>query len=125
MNSIGWCYNYDNRGGDSMRSDISIIKNVKSWLEENDRTQGWLASEMGVAASLISQIFNGERRLQPKHIVKFTEITGKSVVELTGTEEKDNQFVYNLRGKLSNEAGERAFRQLKLDAEHFIQLLMD
>lgn len=107
-----------------MRSDKNTIDNVKKWLAENSHSQAWLAEQMGVAKSLVSQIFNGSRSLQPNHIVKFSEITGLSISELASSQnDLTNKPIYSLRGGISNENGERALARLLLDSEHFIQLL--
>lgn len=106
-----------------MRSDENTLMNVKNWLVENHRTQAWLAGQMGVAPSLVSQLFSGERKLQPLHIGKMAEITGKSIAELANSEDKKaNEFVYSLRGKITTEDGEHSLAQLLLDVEHFVQL---
>ncbi len=106
-----------------MRSDDNTISNVKKWLETNDHSQAWLADQMDVAKSLISQIFNGTRKLQPAHIIKMSEITGFSIAELaSSSQEISKQPIYSLRGKISNEHGQRALDQLLLDSEHFVQL---
>jgi transcriptional regulator with XRE-family HTH domain len=106
-----------------MRSDENTLMNVKEWLAENQRTQAWLAGQMGVAPSLISQLFNGERKLQPVHIAKMAEISGKSIAELASSEDvKADELVYSLRGKISTEDGERGLAQLLLEVEHFAQL---
>ena len=108
-----------------MRSDENTLLNVKGWLAENQYTQAWLANQMGVAPSLISQLFNGERKLQPVHIAKMAEITGKTIAELASSEEtKADELVYSLRGKISTEDGERGLAQLFLDVEHFAQLIV-
>lgn len=108
-----------------MRSDENTLLNVKGWLAENQYTQAWLANQMGVAPSLISQLFNGERKLQPVHIAKIAEITGKTIAELASSEEtKADELVYSLRGKISTEDGERGLAQLLLDVEHFAQLIV-
>ena len=84
----------------------------------------WLAEQMGVAKSLISQIFNGTRKLQTTHIISMSEITGLSIGELASSDqENSNQPFIPLRGKISNEHGQRALDQLLLDSEHFVQLL--
>lgn len=107
-----------------MRSDKNTLTNVKQWLTENHRTQAWLAGQMGVPPSLIGQLFNGERKLQPVHIEKMAEISGKSIAELASSEEdKADELVYSLLGKISTEDAERALAQLLLDVEHFAQLV--
>lgn len=107
-----------------MRSDENTLTNVKQWLVENHRTQAWLAGQIGRAPYLVSQLFNGERKLQPVHIAKLAEITGKSIAELASSEEeKADELVYSLLGKISTEDGERALAQLLLDVEHFAQLV--
>lgn len=109
-----------------MRSDTNILMHVREWLDVEKHSQAWLAKEMSVAPSLISQLFSGERKLQPSHIEKMAEITGKSIAELAASDsEQADQVVYSLRGKISNEAGERALTQLLLDAEHFVQLIQE
>lgn len=118
------CYTEDEGVVNIMRSDKNTIMNVKNWLDKNDYSQAWLADQMGVAKSLISQIFNGTRKLQTTHIIKISEITGLSIAELASSDQKTcTQLVYSLRGKISNENGQRALDQLLLDSEHFVQLL--
>lgn len=118
------CYTNNERLAITMRSDVHTINNVKKWLTENSKTQHWLATEMGLAPSLISQLFSGDRKLQPNHIEKFSFITGLTISELASSHEQTALGpLYSLRGKISNEHGERALTQLLLDAEHFVQLL--
>lgn len=107
-----------------MRSDDNTLMNVRKWLEENDYSQAWLANEMSISLSLVSQLFNNKRILQPKHIIKMSEITGMSIPALAHSEtDFSEEPIYSLRGSISTKAGERALRQLLLDAEHFVQLL--
>lgn len=108
----------------TMRSDINTVQNVKQWLADHSKSQTWLATEMGLAPSLISQLFSGSRKLQPSHIEKLSKITGLTISELASSnDESSHTPLYSLRGKISNEQGERALNQLLLDAEHFVQLL--
>jgi len=106
-----------------MRSDENTIKNVKQWLSENDKTQGWLANKIGIAPSLISQLFSGNRKLQPSHIEGFSKITGLTISELAASKDSSQSPIYSLRGKISNEQGERGLNQLLLDVEHYVQLI--
>lgn len=118
------CYTDSEGVTNIMRSDKNTIMNVKNWLDENNHSQTWLADQMEVTKSLISQIFNGDRKLQPTHIIKMSEITGLSIAELASSDQETcSQLVYSLRGNISNENGQRALDQLLLDSEHFIQLL--
>lgn len=105
-----------------MRSDRNTIRHVKQWLVENDKTQAWLAQKMGVAPSLISQLFNGSRKLQSNQIEKISQITGLTILELGVSEESNQSKIYSLRGKISNQQGERGLNQLLLDIEHYVQL---
>lgn len=108
-----------------MKSDDNILKNTKQWLTKNQHSQAWLATRMGVAPSLISQLFSGERKLQPAHIEKIALITNKSIAELAGSPEKQtNEITYSLRGKISTIEGERALEQLLLDVEHYVHILV-
>ena len=107
-----------------MRSDENTLTYVKQWLAENHRTQQWLADQMGVAPSFVSQLLNGERKLQPVYIAKMSEITHKSIAELASSEDViADELVYSVLGKISTEDGERALAQLLLDAEHFAQIV--
>lgn len=107
-----------------MRSNVNTINNVKQWLSDNSKTQNWLSTEMGLAPSLISQLFSGDRKLQPNHIGKFSKITGLTISELASSDDETSHTpVYSLRGKISNKQGECSLTQLLLDAEHFVQLL--
>lgn len=108
-----------------MRSDENTLLNVKKWLKETGQTQAWLAREMQIAPSLLSQLFSGERRLQPSHIEKLSVMTSLSISELASSSEEDvNQLHYSLRGKISTKQGERGFAQLLLDVEHYVHLLV-
>lgn len=108
-----------------MRSDNNTLMNVKQWLKETNHSQKWLAKEMEITPSLISQLFSGERRLQPNHIKKMSNITGISISDLAdSSDRKENQITYSLRGKLSNKDGERGLAQLLLDVEHYVHLFV-
>lgn len=107
-----------------MRSDDNTLTNIGQWLVENHRTKAWLAGQMNVAPAMVSQLFNGERKLQPIHIAKIAEITGKPIAELASSEEDEaDEMVYTLLGEISTEDGELAIAQLLLDVEHFAQLV--
>lgn len=113
----------DERMAIQMRSDENTIKNVKQWLAENDKTQVWLAKKIGIAPSLISQLFRGSRKLQHSHIEEFSKITGLTISELAASKDSSKSPIYSLRGKISNEQGERGLSQLLLDVEHYVQLI--
>lgn len=107
-----------------MRSDMNTLQNVKEWLRENRKTQAWLAKEMNIAPSLLSQLFSGERKLQPSHIEKMSLITEIPISTLADSQaEESEKALYSLRGEISTPEGERALAQLLLDAEHYVQLL--
>lgn len=116
----------DSKGGlFNMRSDEKITLNVKKWLKQNKRSQAWLAKEMEIAPSLLSQLFSGERRLQTSHIEKMSKLTGMSIPDLaSSSDEEESLLTYSLRGEISTIEGERALAQLLLDAEHYVHLLL-
>lgn len=69
-------------------------------------------------------MFNGERKIQPIHIAKMAEVTGKSIAELASSEDVEaDEMVYTLLRGISTEDGEHALAQLLLDVEHFAQLV--
>lgn len=107
-------------------SDL-IIKNTKKYLDENNQNQTWLAGKMAITPSLLSQIFNGSRNLQTKHIVKIAEITGMSIDELTKGKEDitQNELNYSLRGKISTDAGKAHLAAVKADIQHYVMLGVD
>lgn len=108
-----------------MVSDDNILRNTKQWLIKNQHSQMWLADRMGVAPSLISQLFSGERKLQPAHIEKIALITHKTITELADSPVKrTNEITYSVCGKISTSEGERALEQLLLDVEHYVHLLV-
>lgn len=120
------CYDLTEREGDTtMKSNANILMNVKNWLLENDHTQSWLAKQMNIAPSLLSQLFSGERRLQVSHIEKISAITEMSIPDLASSPDNQyNQPVYSLRGRITTKEGESALNQLLLDAEHYVHLLV-
>lgn len=115
------------RGSTMQKTSELIIENTKKYLKKNDQSQTWLASEMGITPSLLSQIFKRSRNLQTKHIVKIAEVTGMSIDELTKGKEDitKKELNYSLRGHISTDAGKTHFAAVKADIQHYVMLGAD
>lgn len=101
-----------------------IINNIQDWLNANDKSQKWLADEIGVTTALISLIFSQQRKLQTKYIISISKAIGVSLEKLTSSTEakSEKEPQVSLRGKLSTEASKRKFEQLLWDIENCVNL---
>ncbi|TGD18392.1 XRE family transcriptional regulator [Levilactobacillus suantsaiihabitans] len=106
-----------------MNNEI-VIENIKKWLEKNHHPQSWLAKEINVSAPLISQMLNGERKIQTKYLLSIATVTGMSPEELARDEKvlADNELTCELRGDFSNPKLENQFDKLLWDIQCYVDL---
>lgn len=106
-----------------MNNEI-VIKNIKNWLKKNAHPQSWLAKQIDVSAPLVSQMLNGERKIQTKYLLRISTVTGMSPDELT----KDaynltgNELKCTLRGSFSNPKLAKNFDKLLWDIQCYVDL---
>ncbi|ARY92771.1 MULTISPECIES: helix-turn-helix domain-containing protein [Lacticaseibacillus] len=99
------------------------LKLIQKWLTDNKKTQAWLAGQLNMSAALLSQVMNGNRKLQTKYIIAISEITEIPLEQLLGTNANDNhQPQIALRGRLSNDYAKKQIDQLLLDVQHCVDL---
>lgn len=101
----------------------SALKLTQKWLKNHQKTQTWLAERIGMSTALLSQVMNGNRKLQTKYIIAISKVTEIPLEQLVGTEKIDNdQPQVVLRGGLSNEESKRQIDQLLWDIQHCVEL---
>ncbi|BDZ30475.1 helix-turn-helix transcriptional regulator [Lactiplantibacillus sp. WILCCON 0030] len=105
-------------------NNVIIIKNIQTWLKENQRPQSWLAEQIGLSTAMISQIFSGTRKLQTKHLLRILKVTGLQMATLTSasTDQLANDIHYELRGAFSNKNSEKTFKRLLWDIKRYVDL---
>lgn len=107
-----------------MMNNQLIISNIQNWLNNNGKSQKWLANEIGITTALISLIFNQKRKLQTKYLISISKAINVSLEELTSStnkrSEKEPQVL--LRGKISNEVSKKKIDQLLWDIENCVDL---
>lgn len=101
-----------------------VINNIKKWLKENNLSQIWLAEQIKVSTSMLSQMLNGERKLQTKHLLSISKVTGMTPNRLAEDETKkvSNEPKYVLRGAFSSKKSERDFSKLLWDVKCYVDL---
>lgn len=106
-----------------MLTDPIVIRNIQEWLVANHRTQSWLAKEMDIAKSLLSQILSQKRKLQPQHLLTLAQITGMTVAQLTGHDnETDQSPQYTVRGKCTTTLAQQNIEEILADVAHCVDL---
>lgn len=100
-----------------------ILTNIDCWLKTKDKNRTYLAAQLNITPSYLSQIFNGKRPLRPQHVAQFCKLTGLSVTELTKSAKEFQTPAYFLRGAISTPQGHDALVQLLSDTDHYASLL--
>ena len=101
-----------------------VIKNIKEWLRKNGHTQSWLAKEIKVSAPLVSQMLNGERKIQTKYLLSISGITGMSpdILAKDASKPAADELVCELRGEFSDPKLKRNFDKLLWDIQCYVDL---
>ncbi|MBM6440724.1 helix-turn-helix transcriptional regulator [Lacticaseibacillus rhamnosus] len=99
------------------------LKLIQEWLKANGKTQAWLANQIGMSPALLSQVMNGNRKLQTKYMISTAKVMGIPLDQLLGTKTTDqSQPQIALRGHLSNRESKKQIDQLLLDIRHSVDL---
>ena len=99
------------------------LKLIQEWLKANGKTQAWLANQIGMSPALLSQVMNGNRKLQTKYMISTAKVMGIPLDQLLGTKTTDqSQPQIALRGHLSNLESKKQIDQLLLDIRHSVDL---
>lgn len=99
------------------------LSSIKSWLKKNKKTQDWLAEQINMSPSLLSQVMNQNRKLQTKYLIAISKVIQIPLQELVGERKDDSkQPQIVLRGSLSNEKSKKQINQLLLDIQHCVDL---
>ncbi|AYM01552.1 helix-turn-helix domain-containing protein [Levilactobacillus yiduensis] len=108
---------------DAVNNEI-VIKNIKSWLKKNNHPQSWLAKQIDVSAPLVSQMLNGERKMQTKHLLRISTVTGLTPDDLAKDAHNpaDNELKCTLRGSFSNPKLAKNFDKLLWDIQCYVDL---
>lgn len=106
-----------------MKTNEVFIDNVKQQLKNMDKSNEWLANEIGVSKSLIGHIFRGERQLLPKRMEEIATALNTTTSELL----KDPNaaavnYTVSLRGNTSNRASKKEIKSLLFAIEDSLQL---
>ena len=109
-----------------MNSNTIIVNNIKTWLQGNQKSQQWLAQEIGVSKALVGHMLNESRVIQPQRIVAIAKALGVSVNELTtDASMREERMTVELRGKLSNRRSQMELERLKFAIEDYVGLKGD
>lgn len=109
-----------------MNSNTIIVNNIRLWLQDNQKSQQWLAQEIGVSKALVGHMLNESRVIQPQRIVAIAKALGVSVNELTtDASMREERMTVELRGKLSNRRSKMELERLKFAVEDYIGLKSD
>ncbi|WP_252100552.1 helix-turn-helix transcriptional regulator, partial [Exiguobacterium sp. SH31] len=109
--------------GGFMNSNTIIVNNIKLWLQDNQKSQQWLAQKIGVSKALVGHMLNESRVIQPQRIVAIAKVLGVSVNELTtDASMRDERMTVELRGTLSNRRSKMELERLKFAVEDYIGL---
>lgn len=109
-----------------MNLNTVIANNIKLWLHDNQKSQQWLAQEIGVSKALVGHMLNESRVLQPRRIVAIAKALGVSVNELTtDASMKEERMTVELRGTLSNRRSKMELERLKFAIEDYVGLKDD
>jgi DNA-binding transcriptional regulator YdaS (Cro superfamily) len=101
-----------------------VIENIKKWLKQTKSSQVWLAEQIQVSPTMLSQMLKGERKIQTKHLISICKVTGMTPNQLAKDENKQdsNELAYVLMGELSSRESTREFKKLLLDIRSYVDL---
>ncbi len=55
---------------------VKTIRRLQKWLDEQGQSQVWLAEQLGVTPSMVSQILSGDRSPSLKLAARIEDLTG-------------------------------------------------
>ncbi|RMW42520.1 helix-turn-helix domain-containing protein [Lactiplantibacillus pentosus] len=101
-----------------------VIENIKKWLKQTKSSQVWLAEQIQVSPTMLSQMLKGERKIQTKHLIGICKVTGMTPNQLAKDENKQdsNEPAYVLMGELPSRESTREFKKLLLDIKSYVDL---
>lgn len=105
-----------------MKTNEVVIKNVKHWLKENDKTHEWLAEELDVSKSLVGHMLSGKRAILPKRIEALSKVTGIPMKELVKDGSQSGGLTVQLRGQTSNRRSRQDLKSMIFAIEDYIGL---
>lgn len=105
-----------------MKTNEIVIKNVKHWLKENERTHEWLAQELDVSKSLVGHMLSGKRAILPKRIEALSKITGIPMKELAKDVSQSDLLTVKLRGQTKNRRSKQELNALLFAIEDYVGL---
>ncbi|TCI46184.1 XRE family transcriptional regulator [Exiguobacterium sp. SH3S2] len=106
-----------------MKSNTIIVNNIKSRLQDNQKSHQWLAQEIGVSKAMVGHMLNESRVIQPQRIVSIAKALGVSVNELTtDASMREERMTVELRGTLSNRRAKMELERLKFAVEDYVGL---
>lgn len=105
-----------------MKTNEVVIKNVKYWLKENDKTHEWLAEELNVSKSLVGHMLFGKRAILPKRIEALSKITGIPMKELVKDSSHSGNLTVQLRGQTSNRRSKQDLKSMMFAIEDYFGL---
>lgn len=105
-----------------MKTNEVVIKNVKYWLKENDKTHEWLSKELDVSKSLVGHMLSGKRAILPKRIEALSKVTGIPMKELAKDNSQSGGLTVKLRGQTSNRRSKQDLKSMIFAIEDYIGL---
>lgn len=105
-----------------MKTNEVVIKNVKHWLKENDKTHEWLAEELKVSKSLVGHMLSGKRAILPKRIEALSKITDIPMKELVKDSSQSGSLTVQLRGQTSNRRSKQDLKSMIFAIEDYLGL---
>lgn len=105
-----------------MKTNEVVIKNVKHWLKENNKTHEWLAKELDVSKSLVGHMLSGKRAILPKRIEALSKITNIPMKELVKDSSQSENLTVQLRGQTSNRRSKQDLKSMVFAIEDYIGL---
>lgn len=103
-----------------MKTDDMVIKNVRQWLEENEKSHQWLADKMGISKALVGHMLSGRRAILPNRIEALSDILDIPMKELVKDVSQSERVAVQLRGQTTNRRSKQDLKSLIFAIEDYV-----
>lgn len=89
-----------------------VGRNILQLLDENGKTQAWLAEQLQVSRQVVQKIVKGKKAINAMEIARIAEIFHVPMERLTSHFQKPEDAVIQFMGKIENDEVRKQFEFL-------------
>jgi len=99
-----------------------VGRNILQLLDENGKTQVWLAEQLQVSKQVVQKIVKGKKAINAQEIARIAEIFHVPMERLTSHVQKPDDAVIQFMGKIENDEVRKQFEFLNRVIDEIVSL---